>query len=168
VKKRKRKGISSQMGRGGFSAQPGAGHARARSPAQLWPTGGETTRARESDGVTAGPTRQRGRRGKRRRGSTPRQTDRPRGRKPGRRWARRRFTAGGPVLGPRGGGLARAGAGGPRGRLNLARGGREGAVRGEVVELRGGDRRRWSLGEGLGRGSGALSLRHCEEAARLT
>jgi hypothetical protein len=34
--------------------------------------------------------------------------------------------AGGPVLGPRGGGLARAGAGDPRGRLDLARGGREG------------------------------------------
>jgi hypothetical protein len=50
----------------------------------------------------------------------------------------------------------------------LARGGQEGAVRGEVAELRGGDRRRWSLGEGLGRGSGVLSLRHSEEAARLT
>jgi hypothetical protein len=32
----------------------------------------------------------------------------------------------------------------------LARGGREGAVRGEVAELRGGDRRQWSLGEGRG------------------
>jgi hypothetical protein len=76
--------------------------------------------------------------------------------------------AGGLVLGPRGGGLARAGAGGPRGRLDSARGGREGAVRGEVAELRGGDRRRWSLGEGLGRGSGVLSSRQCEEAARLS
>jgi hypothetical protein len=65
-------------------------------------------------------------------------------------------------------GLARAGAGDPRGRLNLARGGREGAVHGEVAELRGVDRRQWSLGEGLGRGSGALSSRHCEEVARLT
>jgi hypothetical protein len=91
-----------------------------------------------------------------------------RGRKAGRRWARRRFAAGGPVLGPRGGGLARAGAGDPRGRLNLARGGQEGAVRGEVAELRDGDRRRWPLGEGLGRGSGALRLRQCEEAARFT
>jgi hypothetical protein len=63
-------------------------------------------------------------------------------RKTGRRWARRRFAAGGPVLGPRGGALARAGAGDPRGRLDLARGGREGAVRGEVAELRDGDRRR--------------------------
>jgi hypothetical protein len=168
VKKRKRKGISSQMGRGGFSAQPGAGHARARAPAQLRPTGRKTARACGSDGVTVGPTRQRGRRGKRRRGSTARRTGRPWGRKPGRRWARRRFAAGGPVLGPRGGGLARTGAGDPRGRLNLARGGREGAIRGEVAELRDGDRRRWSLGEGLGRGSGALSSRHCEEAARLT
>jgi hypothetical protein len=165
-KKKKRNFFSD--GPGGFSAQPGAGHARARAPAQLRPTGGETARARGSDGVTVGPTRQRGRRGKRRRGSTARRTGRPRGRKPGRRWARRRFAAGGPVLGPRGGGLARAGAGDPRGRLNLARGGREGAIRGEVAELRGGDRRRWSLGEGLGRGSGALSSRHCEEAARLT
>jgi hypothetical protein len=69
-------------------------------------------------------------------------TGRPRGKKPGRRWARRRFTAGDPVLGPRGGALARGGAGEPRGRLDLARGGREGAVRGEVAELRGGDRRR--------------------------
>jgi hypothetical protein len=59
-----------------------------------------------------------------------------------RRWARRRFAAGDPVLGPRGGALARGGAGEPRGRLDLARGGQEGAVRGEVAELRGGDRRR--------------------------
>jgi hypothetical protein len=48
-------------------AQPGAGHARARAPAQLRPKAGETTRARGSDGVTAGPTRQRERRG----GTTP-------------------------------------------------------------------------------------------------
>jgi hypothetical protein len=41
-----------------------------------------------------------------------------RGRKAGRRWARRRFAAGGPVLGPRGGCLARAEAGDPRGRLD--------------------------------------------------
>jgi hypothetical protein len=53
-------------------AQPGAGHARARAPAQLRPTGGETARARGSDGVTAGPSRQQERRGKRRRGSTAR------------------------------------------------------------------------------------------------
>jgi hypothetical protein len=89
-------------------------------------------------------------------------------RKTGCRWARRRFAAGGLVLGPRGGGLARAGAGDPRGRLDSARGDREGAVRGEVAELRGGDCRRWSLGEGLGRGSGVLSSRQCEEAARLS
>jgi len=92
----------------------------------------------------------------------------PAGREPGRRWARRRFAAGGPVLGQCVGALARGGAGEPRGGLNLARGGQEGAVRGEVAELRGGDRRRWSLGEGLGRGSGVLSLRQSEEAARLT
>jgi hypothetical protein len=69
-------------------------------------------------------------------------TDRPWGKKLGRRWARRRFAAGGPVLGQRGGALARGGAGEPRGGLNLARGGLEGAVRGEVAEPRGGDRRR--------------------------
>jgi hypothetical protein len=72
VKKRKRKGIPTQVGRGGVSAQPGAGHARARVPAQLRPTGGETAWARGSDDVTAEPTRQRERRGKRRRGSTAR------------------------------------------------------------------------------------------------
>jgi hypothetical protein len=71
LKKRKRKGIPSQVGRGG-SAQPGAGHARARAPTQLRPTDGETARARGSDGVTAGPTRQRERRGKRCRGSIAR------------------------------------------------------------------------------------------------
>jgi hypothetical protein len=69
--------------------------------------------------------------------------------KPGPRWARRRFAADDPVLGPRGGALARGVAGDPRGGLNLARGGREGAVRGEVAELRGGDRRRWASGGGV-------------------
>ena len=53
--KEKRKGISSQVGRGWFSAQPGARRARARAPAQLRPAGGETARARGSNGVTAGP-----------------------------------------------------------------------------------------------------------------
>ena len=91
-----------------------------------------------------------------------------RGRKAGRRWARRRFAVDGPVLGPRGGGLARAEAGDPRGRLNLARGGWEGAVRGEVAELRGGDRRRRALGEGLGLGSGASGSWLCEGVAQFT
>ena len=68
MKKGKRKGIPSQVGRGGFSVQPGAAHARARAPAQLRPKAGETARARESDGITAGPTRQRERRG----GTAPR------------------------------------------------------------------------------------------------
>jgi hypothetical protein len=63
-------------------------------------------------------------------------------RESGRWWARRRFAAGGPVLGQRVGALARGGAGEPRGGLNLARGGGEGAVRGVVAELRGGSRRR--------------------------
>jgi hypothetical protein len=65
-----------------------------------------------------------------------------RGGEPGRWWAQRRFVAGDPVLGQRVGALARGGAGEPRGGLNLARGGWEGAVRGEVAELRGGSRRR--------------------------
>jgi hypothetical protein len=91
-----------------------------------------------------------------------------RGRKAGRRWARWRFVAGGPVLGPRGGGLAQAEAGDSRGRLNSARGGWEGAVRGEVAELHGGDHRRWALGEGLGLGSGASGSWLREGAARFT
>jgi hypothetical protein len=66
-----------------------------------------------------------------------------RGRRAGRRWARRRFAAGGPVLGPREGGLAWAEAGDSKGRLNSARGGWEGAIHGEVAEFRGGDHRRW-------------------------
>jgi hypothetical protein len=91
-----------------------------------------------------------------------------RGRKVGRRWARRWFAAGGPVLGSRGGGLARAEAGDSRGMLNSARGGWEGAVRGEVAELGGGDRRRWALGEGLGLGSGASGSWLHEGASRFT
>jgi hypothetical protein len=136
---------------GGGSAQPDAAHARARALAQLRPKAGETAWARGSDSVTARPTRQRERRGK----TAPRVDGagepavRGEG-KPGRRWARRRFAAGDPVLGPRGGALARGEAGDPRGGLNLARGGWEGAVRGEVAELRGGDRRRWASGGGLG------------------
>jgi hypothetical protein len=171
VKKRKKKrGFFSDGPGGRFSAQLGAGQAHARAPAQLRPTdvgdgaGGARERRRH-----CGPTRQRERRG----GVTAPRVDGTsepamQGRKAGRRWARRQFAAGGPVLGPRGGGLARAGAGDPRGRLDLARGGWGGPIRGVVVELRGGDRRRWSLGEGLGRGSGALRSRHCEEAARFT
>jgi hypothetical protein len=91
-------------------------------------------RARWRDDVTAGPTRQRERRG----GSAPRVdgAGEPAGR------GERNPATSDPVLGPRGGALARGGAGEPRGRLDLARGGREGAVRGEVAELRGGDRRR--------------------------
>jgi hypothetical protein len=168
VKKRKGKGISSLMGRGGrFSAQPGAGQARARAPAQQRPTG-------EGDGAGAWERRRhRGAHSSARAGGAALWSDgagepAERGRKAGRRWARRRFATGGPVLGPQGGGLARAGAGDPSGRLDLARGGWEGAVRREVAELHGGDRRRWALGEGLGRGSGALRSRLCEGAARFT
>jgi hypothetical protein len=135
--------------------------------AQLRPTARETVQARGSDGVTAGPPVSESGGGKQRYGLTARANRPSGGRKVGRRWARRRLAAGGPVLGLRGGGLARAGAGDPRGRLNLARGGWEGAARGEVAELRGGDRRRWSLGEGLGRESGVLSSRQCEETSKL-
>jgi hypothetical protein len=159
------------MGRGG-GFWPS--EARGRRARRRWPSSGprarETARARGSDSVIAGPTRQRERRGG---GGTALRSDdagepAERGRKAGHRWARRRFAAGGPVLGPRGGGLARAGAGDPSGRLDLARGGWEGAVCGEVAELHGGDRRRWALGEGLGRGSGALRSWLCEGAAWFT
>jgi hypothetical protein len=168
LKKRKRKGIPSQVGRGGGggSAQPGAGHARA-GPAAAQGRG----RRRERAGATTTLRAHTSARAKGGNGATVRRrgrTGRPRGRKPGRRWARLQFAAGDPVLGPRGGALAREGAGEPRGRLDLAKGDQKGAVCGEVAELRSGDRRRWSLGEGLGRGSGVLSSRQCEEAARLT
>ena len=92
--------------------------------------------------------------------------ERPGG-KAGRRWARRPFASGGSVFDPRGGVLARAGAGNSNGRLNSAGGGWEGAAHGEGAEFRGGDRRRWPLGEGLGRKSGVLSLRQCEETSEL-
>jgi hypothetical protein len=159
--KEKEKGISSQVGRGrGFRPSQARGtRARGRRPS----CGPRAGRRRGHAGATAsprGPLVSESGGGKQRRGSTARANRSSAGRKPGCRWARRRFAAGGPVLGPRGGGLARAGAGDPSGRLDLARGGLEGAVRGEVAELRGGDRRRWSLGEGLGRGSGALSSQY--------
>jgi hypothetical protein len=123
---------------------------------------------REGDGIAAGPlVSERGGR-KRRCGQMAWRTGRAAGGgKAGRRWARRRFAAGGLVLDPRGGVLARAGAGDSNGRLNLARGGWEGAVCGEVAELYGGDRRRWPLGEGLGRKSGVLSSWQCEETSEL-
>jgi hypothetical protein len=167
VKKRKRKGISSQVGRGVRPSQVQGTRARWRRPSCGPRAGRRRGRAR----ATASPRAHMSARAEGGNGAAGRRRGRTgclRGRKPGRRWARRRFAAGGLVLGSRGGGLARAGAGDPRGRLDLARGGRERAVRGEVAELRGGDRRWWSLGEGLGRGSGVLSSRQCEEAARLT
>jgi hypothetical protein len=121
------------VGRGVRLSQARGTRARGRRPS-CGPRAGETARARGSDGVTAGPTRQRERRGKRRSGSTARVNRSSAGKE--------KPAAGGPVLDPRGGALARAGVGDPRGRLDLARGGREGAVRGEVAELHGGDRRR--------------------------
>jgi hypothetical protein len=167
LEKGKRKGIPALVGRGGDlglarrSAREGAGPAAAqveemarareeRTPS-LWAH--TSARAEGGNDVTV---RRHGR------------TGRPWGKKPSRRWARRRFAAGGPVLGQRRGALARGGAGEPRGGLNLAIGGREGAVRGEVAELHGRDRCRWASGKGLGRGSGVLSLRQCDEAGRPT
>jgi hypothetical protein len=95
--------------------------------------------ARGDDAIAAGPLASES-------GAAPRVdggANRPSaGEKPGRRWARRRFAAGGPVLGQWVVALARGGSDKPRGGLNLARGVWEGAVRGEVAELRGGSRRR--------------------------
>jgi hypothetical protein len=114
---------------------------------------------RRDDGVAAGPLVSESGGEKRRYGQTA--------------WANRPSegegpVAGGPVLGPREGGLARAEAGDSKGRLNSARGGWEGAVHGEVAEFRDGDRRQWALGEGLGLGSGASGSWPCEGAAWST
>jgi hypothetical protein len=144
LKKRKRKGIKLLVGRGGGSGPAGR---RARASARLRrPSCGprqETARAREGDGVSAGPTCQRERKGGGN-GASGRRRGEPAVRvgEPGRWWARWRFAASDPVLGQRVGALARGGAGKPRGGLNLARGGWEGAVHGEVAELRGRSRRR--------------------------
>jgi hypothetical protein len=150
LKKGKGKGIPSQVGRGDFRpSQAQRTRARGRRPS-CGPRRGRR-RGRGSDGITAGPTRQRERRGERRHGSTARANRPAAGKKPGRRWARRRFAAGDPVLRPRGGALARGGAGEPRGRLDLARGGREGGCpRGG-----GGAPRRGSPSVSFGRGIGA-------------
>jgi hypothetical protein len=102
------------------------------------PRARETARVRGDDGVAVGPLISESGGGKRRYGLTAWANRPSGGEKAGRRWARRRFAAGGPVLGPRGGGLAREEAGDSRGRLNLARGGWEGAVRGEGGGGRGG------------------------------
>jgi hypothetical protein len=120
VKKRKRKGISTLMGRGGeVFGPPERERARARLRPSCGPRARKTARERGGDGVAAGPPVSESGGGERCRGLTAR-ANRPSGGKTGRRWARRRLAAGGPVLGPRGGGLARVGAGDPRGRLNLA------------------------------------------------
>jgi hypothetical protein len=161
LEKEKRKGIPSQVGRGGFSAQPGAAHARARAPAQLRTKAG---RRRRRAGVTAssrGPHVSESGGGDGATGRRRGRTGRPRGKKPDRRWARRRFAAGDPVLGPRGGALAWGGAGEPRGGLNLARGGREGGCpRGG-----GGAPRRGSPPVGFRRGIGAGKW--CSEFAAM-
>jgi hypothetical protein len=53
--------------------------------------------------------------------------------------ARQRFSAGGPVLGGQGGGLARAGVGGHGGGVNLTGGGLGWPIYGEVAGSRGGE-----------------------------
>jgi hypothetical protein len=129
---------------GGDLAQPGAGHARARGCAGPAVAQGRRRRGRARG--TASPrgphARESGRGGGT--GASGRRRGEPAVRvgEPGRWWARWRFAASDPVLGQRVGALARGGAGKPRGRLNLARGGWEGAVHGEVAELRGRSRRR--------------------------
>jgi hypothetical protein len=143
-KKEKEKGFPRWWAGGGgefWPSQAQRARVRGRRPS-CGPRRGDGAGARGEDTVTAGPhaSESGGENGAmgRRRG----RPGRPRGKKPGRRWAPRRFTTDGPVLGQWVGALARGGAGKPRGGLNLARGGREGAVRGEVAELHGGSRRR--------------------------
>jgi hypothetical protein len=166
---KRKKEISPFVGWGqGFWPTPGASARAGALTAQRRPMSeGETAQcARVTASLRAhSPARAEGENGvaARRRGEP---AERPGG-KADRRWARRRFAAGGPVFDPRGGVLARAGAGDSNGRLNLVRGGWEGVVRGEVAELCGGDRRRWPLGEGLGQKSGEMSLRQCEETSEL-
>jgi hypothetical protein len=152
LKKRKRKGIPSQVGRGvvfgparrGAPAREGASPAAAQRRGRRRGRAGATTSLRahtsaRAEGGNGATVRRRGR------------TGRPRGRKPGRRWARRQFAAGDQVLGPRGGALAREGAGEPRGRLDLAKRGSEGGCpRGG-----GGAPRRGSPPVVFGRGIGA-------------
>jgi hypothetical protein len=104
------------VGRGGDS---GPARRRARAGARLRRPScsprQETAREREGDGVSMGPTRQR-----EWKGGTVLAVDGgvnrlSGGGEPGRRWARRRFAAGDPVLGQRVGALVRGGAGEPRG-----------------------------------------------------
>jgi hypothetical protein len=171
VKKRKRKGISPPLGRGeGFWPTRARARARARLRPSCDPWARETARVRGDDGVAAGPLVSESGGGGGETALRPDDMGEPaeRGRRAGRRWARRRFAVGGSVLGPREGGLARAEVGYSKGRLNSARGGWERAVHGDVAEFRGGDRRRWALGEGLGLGSGASGSWPCEGAAWST
>jgi hypothetical protein len=167
-KKKNKKGFLLCWAGGRVFGPPRRERARARLRPGCGPRVRETAQVRGDDGVAVGPlvSESGG-------GETALRPDgvgelAERGRKAGRRWARRRFAAGGLVLGPREGGLARAEAGDSKGRLNSARGGWEGAVHGEVAELRGRDRRRWALGEGLGLGSGASGSWPREGAARFT
>jgi hypothetical protein len=122
-KKEKEKGFQHWWAGGrSWPSQAQRVHARGRRPS-CDPSRGDGAGAQGADAVAAGPHVSESRGGGD--GATVRwrrRTGRPRGKKPGRRWARRRFAAGGPVLGQRGGALAQGGAGEPRGGLNLARG----------------------------------------------
>jgi hypothetical protein len=143
LKKKKKKGFQHWWaGRGGFWPNQ-AQRARGREGVGLVAAQGERWRGRA--GMTSsprGPHASKSGRGEKRRYGRQRGEPAVRGGEPGRWWARRRFATGGPVLGQRVGALAWGGAGEPRGGLNLARGGREGAVRGEVAEFYGRSRRR--------------------------
>jgi hypothetical protein len=61
------------------------------------------------------------------------------GERTNRRWVRRRFPVGGPVPGDLVGGLAREGAGGHSGGVNMAGGSLGRPVHGEVAGFRGGE-----------------------------
>jgi hypothetical protein len=125
LEKGKRKGISALVGQGDFWPSQ-TQRARARAPAKLRPKAGDGAGARGEDAVAVGPhASESGGGGERRHGLTAGRTGHSRGRNP---------AAGGPVLGQWVVALARGGSSKPRGGLNLARGVREGAVRGEVVE----------------------------------
>jgi hypothetical protein len=141
-----------------FFAHPGSERARgsAYGPAAAHERGGDGA-VREGDGVAAGPLASESGGRKRRCGQTAWRTGRAAGGKAGRRWARRRFAAGGPVFDPRGGVLARAGAGDSNGRLNLARGG--------YPRGGGGAPRRGSPPVASGRGIGAEEW--CAELAAM-
>jgi hypothetical protein len=127
-RKGKRKGFLSLNGPGGF--RPSRARAAARAAGSARPA---NRARREDDAVGAGPHASEGE-GNDVRGET---AVRPRWGGTGRRRSRRRFFAGDPVLGGRGGGIAQAGVGGHGGGVNLAGGGSGRPVHSEVAGSRG-------------------------------